>query len=62
LVVHGTADEAVPFPQATSLAARIPGARLLTIEGGRHVSIFTHRDLIQPEVRRFLEEHGGAAG
>jgi pimeloyl-ACP methyl ester carboxylesterase len=54
LIVHGTEDEAVPFAQAESLAARIPNAELLGVEGGRHVSIFTHRDLIQPRVRRFL--------
>lgn len=54
LIVHGTADEAVPFAQAESLAARLPCAELLAIPEGRHVSLFTHRRLIQPRVRQFL--------
>jgi pimeloyl-ACP methyl ester carboxylesterase len=54
LVVHGTNDRAVPYDQAKALAARIPGAELLTIEGGEHVSIFTHREEIRNRVDRFL--------
>lgn len=54
LVVHGTNDRAVPYEQAKSLTARIPGAELLTIEGGEHVSIFTHREEIRNRVDRFL--------
>jgi len=57
LVVHGTADKAVPFAQAISLAARIPGAELLSIEDGGHVSIFTHLREIRPKVRSFFEAH-----
>jgi pimeloyl-ACP methyl ester carboxylesterase len=54
LIVHGTNDRAVPCEQAKALAARIPEAELLTIEGGEHVSIFTHRDEIRSRVDRFL--------
>lgn len=54
LIVHGTEDEAVPFAQAKALAARVPRAELLAISGGRHVSLFTHRRVIQPRVRQFL--------
>lgn len=54
LVVHGTADKAVPFAQAKSLAARIPGAELLSIEDGEHVSIFTHLHEIRLKVRAFF--------
>jgi pimeloyl-ACP methyl ester carboxylesterase len=57
LVVHGTADRAAPFAQARQLAARVPGAELLAIEGGEHVSIFTHRNVIRPRVERFLCAH-----
>ena len=54
LIVHGTMDEAVPFADAELLASRIRGAKMLTIDGGRHVSLFTHLDLIRARVRAFL--------
>lgn len=57
LIVHGSADAAVPFAQAESLAAKLPRGELLAIPGGGHVSIFTHRATIQPRVHRFLEFH-----
>ncbi len=55
LVVHGIADQAVPFAQAKGLADRVPGAELLTIEGGEHVSLFTHLHEIRTRIRQFLE-------
>jgi pimeloyl-ACP methyl ester carboxylesterase len=58
LVVHGTADRLVPFPQhGQALATRIPGAELLAIEGGEHVAIFTHRAVVQARVTQFLRQH-----
>jgi pimeloyl-ACP methyl ester carboxylesterase len=55
LVVHGTRDPAVPFAQhGKVLAARIPGAELVALEGGEHVAIFTHRDEAKARVVRFL--------
>jgi pimeloyl-ACP methyl ester carboxylesterase len=36
LVVHGTADPLFPLPHGESLAAEIPGARLVVIEGLGH--------------------------
>ena len=54
LVVHGTADEVIPFAQAEGLAARLPAAELVAIPGGRHVILFTHLHLIRPQVRQFL--------
>jgi pimeloyl-ACP methyl ester carboxylesterase len=54
LVVHGTADQAAPYAQAKALAAAVPGAELLTIEGGEHVSIFTHRAEIRARICAFL--------
>ena len=57
LVVHGTEDRLVPFPQnGRSLAARIPGAQLLAVEGGEHMSIFTHRDEVRARVTQFLRD------
>jgi pimeloyl-ACP methyl ester carboxylesterase len=61
LVVHGTRDSAAPFAQGRQMAARIPGAELLAIEGGEHVSIFTHRDEARARVTRFLRAHAPSA-
>jgi pimeloyl-ACP methyl ester carboxylesterase len=59
LVVHGTADPAVPFAQhGQVLAERIPGAELAALEGGEHVAIFTHREEARARVARFLAAHG----
>jgi pimeloyl-ACP methyl ester carboxylesterase len=55
LVIHGTRDGAVPYEQAVRLAARVGAAQLLTIEGGEHVSLFTHRYEIRERMDRFLE-------
>lgn len=58
LVIHGTRDEAVPYELAKSLARRVPGAELLTIDGGQHVSLFTHLHEIRTRVTGFLEGLG----
>jgi pimeloyl-ACP methyl ester carboxylesterase len=57
LVVHGTEDRLVPFAEhGKSLAARIPGAQLLAVEGGVHMAIFTHREEVRARVTRFLHD------
>jgi fermentation-respiration switch protein FrsA (DUF1100 family) len=40
LVVHGDADEIVPFWMGERLASAIPGARLLQVPGGHHGDLF----------------------
>lgn len=63
LIVHGTEDRMVPFTRhATALASRIPGAELLAIDGGEHVSIFTHRRQVKARVAQFLHAHASQAG
>lgn len=58
LIVHGTEDSMVPYDlHAKALESGIPGAELLTVEGGEHVAIFTHREQVRPRVARFLREH-----
>jgi pimeloyl-ACP methyl ester carboxylesterase len=55
LVLHGSADPMVPFERhARVFAQRVPGARLLALQGGEHAAIFTHRLEAQAEVRAFL--------
>jgi pimeloyl-ACP methyl ester carboxylesterase len=61
LVVHGTADPFVPFDRhGKALASRIPGAELLAVEGGEHVAIFTHREVVRPRVVEFLQTSANA--
>ena len=36
LVIHGTEDPILPYPQGLALAETIPGAELLTLEGAGH--------------------------
>jgi pimeloyl-ACP methyl ester carboxylesterase len=36
LVIHGTADPLLPHPHGVALAEAVPGATLVTIEGGGH--------------------------
>jgi pimeloyl-ACP methyl ester carboxylesterase len=57
LAIHGTADHAAPFAQAEAVAARVPGAELLAIEGGEHVALFTHLAAIRDRVGAFLRSH-----
>lgn len=55
LIVHGTSDSIVPFAQAQQLLRRVKLAEMLAVEGGEHISIFTHRDLVRMRIEDFLE-------
>jgi fermentation-respiration switch protein FrsA (DUF1100 family) len=45
-VIHGDADEIVPFEMGQHLAATIPGARLLRIAGGHHGDLFARAHVV----------------
>lgn len=55
LVIHGDSDAAIELPIGERLAAGIPNAELVVIEGGGHASNMTHPDQVNPPLRRFLE-------
>jgi 3-oxoadipate enol-lactonase len=58
LVVQGTADGLVNPANAPILAGRIPGARLVTLEGASHI-LFTDRTVeVGTALRSFLDEQG----
>ncbi|HEX2948999.1 MAG TPA: alpha/beta hydrolase [Armatimonadota bacterium] len=62
LIVHGTADQVVPYIQhAKALASRISGAKLVTAEGADHVAIFTHNQELKPQVVQFLHTQSSLA-
>jgi pimeloyl-ACP methyl ester carboxylesterase len=54
LVLHGTTDGLVPLAQAEYTASKIPGARLVTAEGGDHDFFISHYDQVWPEIITFL--------
>jgi len=54
LAVHGTADTVVPFEHSRFLADNVPGARLLSVEGGGHLSIVTHTEQALTGTMEFL--------
>ena len=58
LIVHGTEDRLLPFEaHAKVFEARVPNAELLAVEGGEHVAIFTHREIVRAKVIEFMKNH-----
>jgi pimeloyl-ACP methyl ester carboxylesterase len=53
LVVHGTADDAVPFEHAERTVRGCTSATLIPMDGGRHLSLVTHAE-VRERVREFL--------
>jgi len=53
LVVHGTADDAVPFEHAERTVRGCMSSTLIPISGGRHLSLVTHAE-VGERVREFL--------
>jgi len=56
LVLHGTEDRLVPVENARLLADRIPGARLVLLEGAGHVYHSEQPDEADAAVLRFVED------
>ena len=57
LVVHGTDDVFNPAANAPLIAERVPGARMVLIEGARHAYFDEFRPVAGPVVLEFLGEH-----
>jgi pimeloyl-ACP methyl ester carboxylesterase len=55
LVMCGTADPVVPLQHAETLAALMPNARFVAIDGGGHIPLTDHRVEVESEVRAFLQ-------
>lgn len=58
LVIHGTADAVVPVSHAWRVLDATPGAARLIVEGGEHVTLFTHLDAVRAKVAAFLAANG----
>ena len=55
LIVAGEHDAWTPPHLAEFMAQRIPGAELVIVPGGTHVTPLEHHDLVRERVERFLE-------
>jgi pimeloyl-ACP methyl ester carboxylesterase len=56
LVVHGTEDPVFPLGHGEALAREIPGAELLTLEGGGHEVARRDWDVVVPAILRISRE------
>ena len=54
LVVHGTDDAAIPADRGRIIAERIPGARLVMIEGAGHLSAMEEPEAVNAAVVPFV--------
>ena len=50
LVIHGTEDPILPFPHGEAVAAEIPGAKLLPMEGVGHEIPLGEWDIVVPAI------------
>jgi pimeloyl-ACP methyl ester carboxylesterase len=55
LVMCGTADPVVPVRHGETLAALLPNARFVAIDGGGHIPLTSHRVEVEGEIRNFLQ-------
>lgn len=56
LILHGTADEIIPFAHGERLSRRFPHATLVRVEGGGHNDLWsTHEPQTLDAMRRFIE-------
>ena len=55
LVVHGTADRIVPLAHAQAVEKSAQNVRLLAIDGGEHVVLFTHLREVRAAMAAFVE-------
>ena len=55
LVIHGDADGRVPYAEGKAVFDTVPGARMITVEGGGHVTAARDPVLFNRAVREFVE-------
>jgi pimeloyl-ACP methyl ester carboxylesterase len=54
VVIHGTADNNVSPATAPEVHSRIPGSRLLLVEGGSHMLPNTHAELVVKALKELV--------
>jgi 3-oxoadipate enol-lactonase len=60
LILHGTEDQLIPVENGMQLAARIPGAELVLLEGAGHVYHSERPDEADAAVLDFVRRHADA--
>lgn len=56
LIVHGTNDTIAPYQYSVDAIQRIPNAKLVTVEGGRHRIDENFSKIAIPAIQNFLAE------
>ena len=59
LAVHGTGDRIVPFAHAQAIEKSAQNVRLLAIDGGEHVALFTHLREVRAAMAEFVRRLPG---
>jgi pimeloyl-ACP methyl ester carboxylesterase len=57
LVIHGTEDRIVPYPNAELLQERMPHAELVRLEGAGHYALLERPDAVGDAIIEFLARH-----
>ena len=58
LIVHGTQDPLVQFEVHVKMyETRVPNTEILSVDGGEHVAIFTHRNMVREKVFEFMQRY-----
>ena len=60
LVVHGSHDQVLPFANAVTLAAELPAARLLALDGHGHLWPYTHESAVRSIDKFLLDVEAGS--
>jgi 3-oxoadipate enol-lactonase len=58
LVIHGTADVAIPIESAEHVVEQVQRGQLVVVEGGTHASNMTHPTLVNQAISSFLATIG----
>lgn len=62
LILHRKQDEVVPFENGLYLAEKIPGAKLVELEGGDHIPFLGDWNTVTQEIDRFVIGDAGDSG
>jgi pimeloyl-ACP methyl ester carboxylesterase len=56
LIIHGTADAAIPMERAEAVRAGLAGSvAMVTVEGGSHAANLSHPDQVNVAIAEFLQ-------